>query len=602
MNANINGGAAASGAGAGAVGGGGGGSGAGGGGAAAAGGGAAGAAAAAAAAGGAVAAAGASAGAAGAGAAAPAVGVVAAGDAANCASGNNNANPVAATNGGSEGTTTPLNEDQDAKRRKCLETDEAQDGASTMIDANSVLNKIAHLYADKLMSDIVLLVDGNEYPAHRVILCASSDVFQVMLMNPEWNECSKRVIELHEEACCSAVFPQFIKYLYVGHIEVALQTVMPMLALSDKYNVRDLIELCVGYMMKHVAKAATSGYLVSWLQYTLSFTPTHNDLTETLKRFLKWNLGMVAESKDFVDMDPAILQLLLQQNDIVVASEYKLFNILQTWLLHRHDLIEATSNLSAEKKASSFVELIEQTVMHIRFGMMTPTELSKLMCVPLIKYHNKFLVERIAIGMSYQSGQEDRVREVRYSECGELQFTPRLYWNDTWSVGIDVPNFDEIEDYKNYVTCFFSQRHIAETEDDPCMTWEIEFFPRGVKYNKAKMVCGEDVPGCSLNTVRLRVTCKHNNIEEERFKIAVLIVGVQNQIPHIRTVVERTEYFSDEARVINLDNLLPYEELEHTSPYLSPHLTGNQRNTLSLHVVITPMDAHTCRDTPPFQF
>ncbi|KAH8267582.1 BTB/POZ domain-containing protein 17 [Drosophila bipectinata] len=497
---------------------------------------------------------------------------------------------------------TNPNDDQDAKRRKCLEVDDAQDGASTMVDANSVLNKIANLYAEKLMSDIVLLVDGKEYPAHRVILCASSDVFQVMLMNPEWNECSKRVIELHEEACCSAVFPQFIKYLYVGHIAVTLQTVMPMLALSDKYNVRDLIDLCVGYMTKHVAKAATSGYLVSWLQYTLSFTPTHNDLTETLKRFLKWNLEMVAESRDFVEMDPAIMQLLLQQNDIVITSEYKLFAIVQTWLLHRREQMEATSGSAASCNAS-FMELIEQTVTHIRFGMMTPQELSHLSLMePLIEYHKEFLVDRIAIGMSYQSGQEDRVREVRATESGELQFTPRLYWNDTWSVDIDVHNFDEIEDYKNYVKLFFSQRHIAEVEDDPCTTWEIEFFPRGVMYNKAKMVCGEDVPGCSLNTVRLRVTCKHQNIGEERFKIAVLIVGVQNTISHIRTVVERTEYFSDTSRVINLDNLLPYEELEHTSPYLSPHLTGNQRNTLTLHVLITPMGAHTCRDAPPFQF
>ncbi|TDG41340.1 hypothetical protein AWZ03_012240 [Drosophila navojoa] len=507
---------------------------------------------------------------------------------------------AAAANNGTEGSTA-LNDDQDAKRRKCLETDEALDGASTqMIDPNSVLNKIAHMYAEQLMSDIVLLVDGKEYPAHRVILCASSDVFQVMLMNPQWNECSKHVIELHEEACCSAVFPQFIKYLYVGQIEVTLQTVMPMLALSDKYNVRDLIELCIGYMTKHVAKAATNGFLVSWLQYTLSFTPTHNDLTETLKRFLKNNLELVAESKDFVEMDPAILQLLLQQNDIVVTSEYKLFSILQTWLLHRRKLIEAQTGLSAEKKASTFMELIEQTVTHIRFAMMTPRELS--LVVPFMEYHKKFLIDRIAIGLSYQSGQEDRVREVRATEGGQLQFTPRLYWNDTWSLGIKVHNFDKIEDYKNYVTCFFSQRHIAETKDDGCMIWEIEFFPRGVKYNKAKMVWGEDVPGCAINTVRLRVTCQLKNIGEERFKVAVLIVGVQNKIEHIRTVVHRTEYFSDDARVINLDNLLPFDELEQTSRNLSPHLTGSQRNTLSLHVVITPMDAHTCRDAPPFQF
>lgn len=107
-----------------------------------------------------------------------------------------------------------------------------------MNNSNSVLHKIANLYAEQLMSDICLVVGANRYPAHRVILCASSEVFQVMLMKPEWNECRESVIELKEEPCCSDVFPQFLKYLYVGQIRISLQTVMPMLALADKYNIR----------------------------------------------------------------------------------------------------------------------------------------------------------------------------------------------------------------------------------------------------------------------------------------------------------------------------------------------------------------------------
>ena len=42
-----------------------------------------------------------------------------------------------------------------------------------------MLLKIATLYAERLMSDICLVVGGTEYPAHRLILCASSEVFQV---------------------------------------------------------------------------------------------------------------------------------------------------------------------------------------------------------------------------------------------------------------------------------------------------------------------------------------------------------------------------------------------------------------------------------------
>lgn len=33
------------------------------------------------------------------------------------------------------------------------------------------------------------------------------------------------------------------------------------------------------------------------------------------------------------------------------------------------------------------------------------------------------------------------------------------------------------------------------------------------------MVWGEDVPEVSLNTVRLRVTCKHLQVNEKRFKV-----------------------------------------------------------------------------------
>lgn len=55
------------------------------------------------------------------------------------------------------------------------------------------------------------------------------------------------------------VFPQFLKYLYIGQINISLQTAMPVLALADKYDIKDLVQLCVDYMLKHVAKAAHQG-------------------------------------------------------------------------------------------------------------------------------------------------------------------------------------------------------------------------------------------------------------------------------------------------------------------------------------------------------
>lgn len=53
-----------------------------------------------------------------------------------------------------------------------------------MNNSTSVLHKIATLYAEQLMSDICLVVGNKRYPAHRVILCASSEVFQVSSVSP----------------------------------------------------------------------------------------------------------------------------------------------------------------------------------------------------------------------------------------------------------------------------------------------------------------------------------------------------------------------------------------------------------------------------------
>lgn len=86
------------------------------------------------------------------------------------------------------------------------------------------------------------------------------------------------------------------------------------------------------------------------------------------------------------------------------------------------------------------------------------------------------------------------------------------------------------------------------------------------------------------------------------YQIGVLITGVQNKIPHIRTVHVRTHYFSIANRVLNIDNLLPYDELELSSIKLSSHLIGKDRNTLSIQVIIAPMGPFSCNEAPELDF
>lgn len=73
-----------------------------------------------------------------------------------------------------------------------------KDPALDIDNSGTVITKIANLYAERLMSDVSLVVGDAEFPSHRLILCASSDVFQVMLMNQNWSESQEKRIVLKE--------------------------------------------------------------------------------------------------------------------------------------------------------------------------------------------------------------------------------------------------------------------------------------------------------------------------------------------------------------------------------------------------------------------
>ena len=57
-------------------------------------------------------------------------------------------------------------------------------------------------------------------------------------MNHCWNESREQRIILQEASECVAVFELFLRYLYTGRLRVSHATVLPILALADKYNVR----------------------------------------------------------------------------------------------------------------------------------------------------------------------------------------------------------------------------------------------------------------------------------------------------------------------------------------------------------------------------
>uniref|UniRef100_T1J0N0 BTB domain-containing protein n=1 Tax=Strigamia maritima TaxID=126957 RepID=T1J0N0_STRMM len=449
----------------------------------------------------------------------------------------------------------------------------------------TVLEKIASLYAERLLSDITLIVGGRQFPAHRLILCASSDVFQVMLMNPNWTESQETTVNLQEDPACISTFGDFLKYLYTGKIHINHYTVLPLLTLADKYNVRDLINLCIDYMCQHIVSAAACNQLISWLQYTLNCG--HDRVGQDCHNFIKWNFQMVTDTEDLISLETDVLISFLTECDLVIHDEFALYSCVAKWLAAQEQklkLREDTSNIEEQFKA-----LVTEVMLYIRFPMMSPRQLAELLLYPLTIRFKEFFVEKMAVAMAFHSGQKDRV-DLAVKTFTYKLFKPRLYTIETWSASLTVENYLNFQCYGIRTLVFSSPASSSEVFSDKVFDWSVDVYPKGVWFKKFQLIVWQgtlEMPETILRTVRLSVMSKDN--DTARVNVGILISGMQDGVEHVKTVVQKRFVFTESEQMLNIDNLIPFDELNDIRNK-SPYLVGAFCNTLKLQIVITPMN------------
>ncbi|CAG4933542.1 unnamed protein product [Parnassius apollo] len=492
------------------------------------------------------------------------------------------------------------------------------------------------------MSDLILEVAGVGYPAHRLILCASSEVFQVMLMNREWSEWRESRIVLQETPSAASVFPHFLKYFYTGQIKISHETVLPVLSLADKYNVNDLVTLCLEYMSQHIAQAAKRGKLISWMQYTMACG--HNEVAKACQNFVKWNLEWLWSDSELDELEGENLVHLLQQSDLVVHNEMSVYRFVERWLNRQRVRLGLCSNTSEDTANNSdqseikahWDSLVAAVFSHVRFPMMCPNQLAKLLLCPLTQEHKDFFMEHMAIAMSYQSGQMERAGRGGGGGGGGLVFTPRLYTEDTWGSVLGVEHFHSLPCYHMRTFIFSTRSAISDADpQDKLAEWTVDLYPKGVWFRKSMLIAWSgtyDVPEVVLRTVRISITCQSVAAGEPycpepdvRVKIGILVWGVQKGVEHISAVTERVHRFSAQNRVLNIDNALDFDELNtplytpsHSQTSFAaykgparcpkcvdscaypepPHLLGPNRDQLRIQVVIVPL-TDFCHVSPP---
>ena len=108
------------------------------------------------------------------------------------------------------------------------------------------------LFESMQFSDIIFKVRGREFPAHKLILSARSEVFAAMFQHPmEENLTNKIKIDDIEPD----VFQELLRFIYTGRVQVdKLETMAAGLFIAaDKYLMNELKLTCENYLLHHMS-------------------------------------------------------------------------------------------------------------------------------------------------------------------------------------------------------------------------------------------------------------------------------------------------------------------------------------------------------------
>lgn len=443
----------------------------------------------------------------------------------------------------------------------------------------SVLEKIAGLYAERLLSDITLEVGGKQYAAHRLILCASSDVFQVMLMDPKWSSSRTSHIELKEEPLCETVFGDFLGYLYTGRMRVDHLRVLPLVVLADKYNVKDLMRLCVNYMAHHIVSAAYHNQLVSWYRYTLNCGT--NAVHMAFSNFIAWNFDLVASTEDFGNIDLDVLTSFLRRSDLVITSEFQLFNHAARWLSLQESWFQCSQPTSDE----AFGQLVGQVMAHVRFPMLTVDELKQVLSHPLGMHFKKVILKRLKVALEFQTFGVTNGFRWDWPE----RMVPRIYTSDTWSASLCIDNYPRQTRFGCHTLIFMTPSSTSWALASKVLEWTVDVYPKGVLFHRFLLIALRETlegPESQTKTVRLSLTSSRSN-EDATVVVSILVSGMQDGVEHVRKVVQREHTFTQESRMLNLDDLVPYTELNDVAA--SSFLVGPHCDRFRLRITIMPL-------------
>ena len=200
-----------------------------------------------------------------------------------------------------------------------------------LVHSEILLSKCAQFREQGEFIDVRLKVGEVEFPAHRIVLAASSDYFHAKFAR-EMKESNQEVIELKDENISVAAMKIVMDFMYSGEIKVNNENVVEVLTAAHHLQVAKAVEKCCEYLTE------LAGFNVKSYCFVIMVADQHGlkDLKEATERKMASMYEEICEKDEFLsDMNADVLSALLCRDDLSAPSEDFVFKSVMQWIKYR---------------------------------------------------------------------------------------------------------------------------------------------------------------------------------------------------------------------------------------------------------------------------
>ena len=118
--------------------------------------------------------------------------------------------------------------------------------------SNGLITHLEKLFGGMHLSDIIFNIDGREFPAHKNILAARSEVFAAMFQHPTKENLTNRITIEDVEP---KVFHELLRFVYTGRVSLEKMESLAagLFIAADKYLLDDLKLECEIYLLHNMS-------------------------------------------------------------------------------------------------------------------------------------------------------------------------------------------------------------------------------------------------------------------------------------------------------------------------------------------------------------